>query len=74
MTKKLIAKEFNVPESNVAKLDFYKIPDADFQEDMSHRIMNKSDRFEDIALFKITPSATGYPIKNYKLSLEREYK
>lgn len=31
MTKKLIAKEFNVPESNVVKLDFYKTPDADFR-------------------------------------------
>ena len=48
------------------------MPDSDFQEDMSHRIMNKSDRFECLNLFEVAPSATGYPIKNYKLSLERE--
>ena len=58
----------------MTKLDFYKTPDWDFQEDMSHRIMNKSDRFEDIDLYEIAPSATGYPIKNYKVKWNRSQK
>jgi len=68
MTKKLIAKEFNVPESNVVKLPFYKTPDTE----------DELNRFENSDLIEVMPTgkvnAYGYPIKNYKVKWNRSQK